>query len=170
MKDIEIRFAENKDLSTIVAIYNETIPSRMVTADLTPVTTAERTAWFQTYDPKRRPLWVVTHAQQVIGWFGLEDFYGRPAYQATVEISIYLAAAARGQGLGKYILAFVEKEARLHGIRTILAFIFAHNAASIRLFSRYGYAEWGHLPGVAELDGVARDLAIYGKRIDRTEN
>jgi phosphinothricin acetyltransferase len=44
--------------------------------------------------------------------------------------------------------------------------VFAHNAPSIALFERHGFVRWGLLPGVAELDGVERDLAILGLRLD----
>ncbi len=47
----------------------------------------------------------------------------------------------------------------------MLAFVFAHNAPSVALFERAGFATWGRLPRVAELDGVERDLAILGRRI-----
>ena len=47
----------------------------------------------------------------------------------------------------------------------MLAFVFAHNAPSIALFEQAGFAAWGRLPRVAEIDGVERDLAILGRRI-----
>ena len=50
-------------------------------------------------------------------------------------------------------------------IRTVLAFVFAHNAPSIALFEAAGFEAWGRLPRVAELDGIERDLAILGRRI-----
>jgi L-amino acid N-acyltransferase YncA len=50
--------------------------------------------------------------------------------------------------------------------RTLLGFIFAHNRPSIALFEQAGFARWGLLPCVAELDGTERDLAILGRRVD----
>ncbi|MSU52903.1 MAG: N-acetyltransferase, partial [Opitutaceae bacterium] len=40
-----------------------------------------------------------------------------------------------------------------------------HNAPSLALFDSYGFSRWGHLPRVAVLDGVARDLIIVGRRL-----
>ena len=54
---------------------------------------------------------------------------------------------------------------RLITISTLLAFVFGHNDASVRLFRDAGFADWGTLPRVAELDGVERDLVILGKRL-----
>jgi phosphinothricin acetyltransferase len=49
-------------------------------------------------------------------------------------------------------------------IRTLLAFIFAHNGPSLRLFERAGFVRWGLLPRIAELDGIERDVTILGFR------
>ena len=46
-----------------------------------------------------------------------------------------------------------------------IAFIFAHNEPSIRLFSGLGFEKWGYLPEIAELDGIRRDLMILGKKL-----
>jgi phosphinothricin acetyltransferase len=51
------------------------------------------------------------------------------------------------------------------GIRTLLAFIFAHNAPSLRLFQAAGFERWGLLPRVAEMDGREYSLAILGRRM-----
>ena len=52
------------------------------------------------------------------------------------------------------------------GIATLLAFIFGHNEPSLALFRSFGFETWAHLPHVAELDGIERDLLILGRRID----
>lgn len=94
----------------------------------------------------------------------LTYFYGRAAYDHTVEISIYIDENVRGQHLGTAALTFVEQNVAKFGIETVLAYIFGHNKVSQALFRKFGYEKWGHLPEVAELDGVKRDLDIFGKR------
>mgnify|MGYP001950957632 CR=1 FL=1 len=163
--DITFRIATLEDLPIIVGIYNSTIPSRMVTADLEPVTVEDRLQWFHEHTPEKRPLWVVECEGNICGWVSLQSFYGRPAYHATVEISIYLHENYRGQGLGKKILSKVMEECPQFGIETLLAFIFGHNEPSLQLFYHFGFEKWGHLPEVAELDGVKRDLLILGRKI-----
>lgn len=159
------RLAASADLPYIVDVYNQTIPTRMATADLAPVTIEDRQAWFDAHNSEKRPLWVIEAEGQPAGWVSLGDFYGRPAYQGTAEISIYIDQAYRGQKLGQAALAFVEGETERLRIQTLLAFIFHHNQASLQLFQKNGYQVWGHLPDVAELDGVARSLDILGKRL-----
>jgi phosphinothricin acetyltransferase len=100
-----------------------------------------------------------------LGWLSLRSFYGRPAYAATVEAGVYTAPAAQRRGVGKSLLAHALGAAPSLGIRTVLAFVLAHNAPSVALFEGAGFVTWGRLPRVAELDGVERDLAILGRRI-----
>lgn len=165
MTPLTIRDARGADLPAIVAIYNASIPGRMATADTAPVTVEQRLPWFREFDPARRPLWVAADAGgAVLGWLSLRSFYGRPAYAATVEVGVYTAPAAQRRGVGRTLLAHALARTHALRIRTLLAFVFAHNAPSIALFERHGFARWGLLPGVAELDGIARDLAILGHR------
>lgn len=164
------RIAELSDLPEIVAIYNSTVASRVVTADTEPITVASRNAWFADHDPQRRPLWVVDGIAEdgqthVIGWLSYSNFYGRPAYAGTAEISIYLHEAARGGGLGRYLLEQAMSFAPQIDVHTLLGFIFGHNAPSLALFAAFGFTRWATLPKVALLDGVERDLIIVGKRV-----
>jgi L-amino acid N-acyltransferase YncA len=159
------RDATLDDLPGIVAIYNSTVPSRLVTADLEPVSVESRLAWFHAHGPQARPLWVVEEAGKVIAWLSFTDFYGRPAYSRTAEVSIYLAEEARGKGLGKQLLEAALAQAPALGIDTVLGFVFGHNEPSLRLFRGFGFSPWGTLPRVAVLDGVERDLVILGRRL-----
>lgn len=160
-----IRLATLADLPVIVDIYNSTIPGRMVTADLEPVSVESRLPWFHAHQPARRPLWVAEQDGRVVAWISLSDFYGRPAYNATAEVSIYLDESVRGRGLGRALLQFVVETAPQYGVQTLLGFIFGHNQPSLKLFERFGFASWAHLPEVASLDGVARDLIILGRKL-----
>ena len=102
MPDLIYRNATQNDLSRIVEIYNSTIPLRTVTADTETVSVESRQKWFDEHSPDKRPLWVVENGDnQIIGWVSFQSFYGRPAYDATVEISIYLDPAQRGQRIRK---------------------------------------------------------------------
>jgi len=159
------RDATLEDLPGIVAIYNSTVPSRLVTADLEPVTVESRLAWFHAHGPRARPLWVVEENGTVVAWLSFSDFYGRPAYLRSAEVSIYLAESARGKGLGKQLLQAALERAPALGIDTVLGFIFGHNEPSLRLFRGFEFQTWGTLPRVAVLDGVERDLVILGRRL-----
>jgi len=159
------RLARQEDLTAIVAIYNSTVASREVTADTEPVSVASRQAWFDEHHPDKRPLWVAERDGVVIGWLSYSNFYGRPAYAGTAELSIYLHEKARGLGLGRYFLEQAIAFAPSIKVHTLLGFVFGHNIASLKLFEVFAFERWANMPGVATLDGVERDLVILGKRV-----
>ncbi len=166
------RLATLADLPAIVAIYNSTVASREVTADTEPVSVESRLQWFEEHEPQRRPLWVIEAADDngaspaTLGWISYSNFYGRPAYSGTAEVSIYIDEAWRGKGVGRYGLEQAIAFAPRIKVHTLLGFIFGHNAPSLGLFRKYGFDTWANLPRVANLDGVERDLIILGKRVD----
>jgi len=161
-----LRDATEADLPAIVAIYNATIPGGLVTADTTPVTVQARLPWFRAHTPDRRPIWVVEDAAgAVCAWLSFSDFHPRPAYHPTAEISVYVAETHRRRGLGQFLLARALERAPALGVKSLVGLIWAHNEPSLRLFAKFGFATWGHLPRVALLHGVERDLIIVGRRV-----
>ncbi len=163
--NMHIRYATHQDLPDIVAIYNASIAGRMATADTQPVTVAARETWFRDHDPERRPLLVAEDARGIAGWLSVRSFYGRPAYHATVELGYYVAPDRRGQGVGRLLLGEALSRAPGLGVRTLLAFVFVHNAPSVGLLEAFGFARWGLLPAVAEMDGREYDVLIMGRRV-----
>ena len=162
-----IRDATEIELPAIVAIYNSTIPGRMATADTQPLTVVSRHDWFHEHNPNARPLWVALENNDIAGWLSFQSFYGRPAYHATAELSVYVASDRQRKGIGNALLAKAIELAPQLGLKTLLGFIFGHNDASLRLFEKLGFQRWGVLPRVAELDGVDRDLIVVGRRVVR---
>ena len=188
-----IRPAIETDLQAIVEIYNSTIGSRIATADTKPVAVESRLSWFHNRDFAYRPIWVVDinpnlskledprieklgeskivnlfsrRAQDnIVAWLSFNDFYGRPAYQFTAEISLYVAQDYRLQGLADVLLKKAIRDCPKLRIKTLLAFVFGHNIPSIKLFTKHGFSRWGLLPQVAEMDRTERDLLILGRRI-----
>ena len=160
-----IRDASESDLPSIVAIYNAAIPGRLATADTEPVSVESRRAWFRAHDPARHPLWVVEREARIVGWLSVSEFYGRPAYAATAELSVYVDPTTQRGGVATALLEHALARASGLGLQTYLGFIFAHNARSVALFRKFGFEPWAHLPRVAVLDGVERDLLILGRRL-----
>ena len=162
---LTIRNATDADLDAVVEIYNAAIPGRMATADTEPVTVVSRRAWFQEHYLEQRPLWVACRGDVILGWLSFQSFYGRPAYHATAEISVYVSSRHRRAGVGRTLVARAVAEAPGLGLKTLLGFIFGHNEPSLRLFESFAFERWALLPRVAELDGIERDLVIVGRRI-----
>ena len=159
------RLATRDDLPSIVEIYNATIPSRLVTADLEPVSIESRIEWFEQHKPDFRPLWVAEQDGHIAGWLSFSTFYGRPAYNKTSELSVYVGESFRYRGLGSYFLAQAIAHAPSIGIDRLIGFVFGHNRPSLELFEKLGFERWGELPGVTLLDAVERDVIILGRRV-----
>ncbi|HEY9061834.1 MAG TPA: GNAT family N-acetyltransferase [Pseudobacteroides sp.] len=165
LEKIFIRDAQINDLKAIIEIYNSTVPGRIVTADTEPVSIASRKRWFYEHSSDFRPLWVAIKDEEIVGWLSFQSFYGRPAYNKTAELSIYIAEGFRKKGIGQLLLKKALDESPRLKINNLLGFIFGHNIASLNLFYKFGFVSWGVFPGVAEIDGVERDLVIVGKRV-----
>ncbi|MGU3472194.1 N-acetyltransferase family protein [Paenibacillus sp. D51F] len=153
------------DLPAIVAIYNTTIPGRMVTADLEPISTDARIQWFHEHSAERRPLWVLKDGEHIVAWLSFQSFHPRAAYDGTAEISIYLSEALRGQGIGGSLLRKAMEACPAIGVHTLVGLVFGHNEPSLRLFEKHGFGQWGRLPDVAILDGISRDLVYVGRKV-----
>jgi L-amino acid N-acyltransferase YncA len=170
MKNSELIFrdATISDLVKIVGIYNSTVPTRMVTADTDVVTVESRFDWFYSHNPENRPLWVVenNNSKEILGWVSFQSFYGRPAYNSTAEISIYLDVDVRGKGIGKLVLEYSIERAKSFGVKTLIGYIFEHNEPSLKLFKYFDFEDWGFLPNIAVLDGIEKGVRILGKRIN----
>ncbi len=163
-----MRVATTQDLPRIVEIYNSTISSRTATADTVPVSIESKVAWFNAHNPATRPLLVKERNSTLIGWLSFENFYGRPAYSHTAEISIYIDEKFRGMGLGKEMLQYAIELAPSLNLKNLLGFVFRHNQASIALLSNFGFEQWGLLPNIATMDGESYALCIYGLSLSDT--
>ncbi|KPE51140.1 GNAT family N-acetyltransferase [Chryseobacterium indologenes] len=167
MSGIKFRNASLEDLENIVEIYNSTVASRMVTADVEEVTVESKRQWFDEHNPQTRPLWIVENVDdEIVGWVSFSSFHERAAYSGTAEVSIYLNEKSRGKGYGREILQYCIDNASKFKIHTLVALIFLHNEPSLKLFRNSGFEDWGTLPDVAILDGVKRSLKILGRKVD----
>ena len=158
-----IRDAVEADLLAIVEIYNATVPTRIVTAEPVPTTVEARLPWFREHSSEHYPFWVAESEGRVIAWLDFKKFLPRCAYRGTAEISVYVDEEFRRRGVGQRLLEQAIARAPSLGITALVGFIFGHNEPSLKLFQRLGFERWGFFPGVAQLDGVERDLVVMGQ-------
>ena len=158
-----IRDAVETDLPAIIDIYNATVPTRVVTAELEPTTIEARLPWFREHSPHDYPFWVAESDGGVIGWLDFKKFLPRYAYRGTAEISVYVDEKFRRRGVGQRLLQQAIARAPSLGITALVGLIFGHNEPSLKLFQRFGFERWGFFPAVAQLDGVKRDLVVMGR-------
>ncbi len=166
LAQLRVRDAIEADLPAIVDIYNHSIPGAWSTADTKPVTVAERVDWFRKHDPLKRPLWVAELDGQIVAWIGLTSFYaGRPAYDATAEVSLYIGTEFQRQGIGSQLKRRMIEHCPKLGVTTLVSMHFDHNEATRRINRRLGFEEAGHLREIAVVNGQPRGLVISLLRI-----
>ena len=78
---------------------------------------------------------------------------------------MYVDTAHHRRGVGRALLGHALDACPRLGVTSVVGYVFGHNAPSLALFEGFGFSRWGHLPAIAELDGVARDLVIVGRRV-----
>lgn len=166
-----IRDATIEDLPTIVSIYNQSIPAGRATADTRPITVEERTPWFAQFNPDKRPIWVAEQEGRIVGCIYLTSFYGgRPAYDKTAEVSLYIDSSAQGSGLGTLLMQSMIDACPRLGVTTLIGMYFDHNEATQRLNAKFAFQPVGHLPEIAEVRGEKRGLKIAILRVGADAN
>lgn len=102
----------------------------------------------------------------ILGWAALSQVSARNVYRGVAEVSVYVAAAARGKCVGKALLHALVQESEAVGIWTLQAGIFPENAASIALHRSCGFHRVGVRRRLGKLGGVWRDVLLLEKRSD----
>jgi len=164
--ELRIRDATEADLPAIVDIYNQSIPAGWSTADTKPIMVADRVEWFRKFDPVKRPIWVAEVDGHVVAVAYLSSFYaGRPAYDATAEVSVYIAITHQRRGIGRRLKQWVIEQCPRLGVTTLLSMHFDHNEATRRINESLGFQQMGHLTEIAVVQGHRRGLVISALRI-----
>jgi L-amino acid N-acyltransferase YncA len=101
---------------------------------------------------------------QIVGWAALSPVSSRCVYAGVAEVSIYIAAEARGQGIGRQLLAALVAESEQHGLWTLQAGIFAENVASLALHASQGFRTVGRRERISQLHGQWRDTLLLERR------
>jgi phosphinothricin acetyltransferase len=137
---LSIRLATVEDVDAINDIYNHYVQSSVCTFHLEPVTRKKRSEWFEAHKGR----YGVTVAEMdgaVVGWASLSNHRPRPAYDGTVESSVYIHKDFHRQGLGRVLMVDLIERARHVGFHTIVAGAEASQVASIGLHEQLGFVQ-----------------------------
>jgi L-amino acid N-acyltransferase YncA len=154
-----IEFMTPADWSAVRAIYEEGIATGHATFE---TTAPEWEKWDSGHRPECRL--VARRNNDVLGWAALSPVSGRCVYAGVAEVSVYVAAAARGLGVGKTLLQTLIDAAEQAGIWTLQAGIFPENTASMALHRACGFREVGRRERLGQMNGVWRDVALLERR------
>ena len=161
MEPVTVRDADLADLPRIAAIYDEQVRTAISTFDLEPRPMAYWDARLASTEPGDHVL-VVESAGDVVGYAYSSSYRPRPAYARTREVSVYLDAPARGQGLGRLLYDELLTRMRADGVHQVLAVIALPNDASEALHRACGFERVGLLPEVGWKFGRWVDTALWG--------
>lgn len=107
---------------------------------------------------------VARAGETVLGWAAISPVSARRVYAGVAEVTIYIADAARGQGVGKALLHALIEQSEQNGIWTLQAGIFPENTASLALHRACGFREVGRREKLGQLKGVWRDVILLERR------
>ncbi len=147
------------DWEQVRRIYLEGIASGQATFEV------EAPSWEQ-WDGSHCPFarLVARTGGRVVGWVALSPVSRRACYAGVAEISVYVAAAYRGRGIGQRLMWAAITESERHGIWTLQGATFPENEASLRLQRACGFREIGRRERIAQLRGVWRDTVLTERR------
>jgi len=101
---------------------------------------------------------------EVLGWAALSPVSQRHVYRGVAEVSIYVAAHARGHNIDDRLLAALISESEKNGLWTLQAGIFPENVASIALHKKHGFRVVGQRERIGQVDGRWRDVCFLERR------
>lgn len=141
---IVVRPATRADLPRLTEIYNHYVIHTPITFDLEPYTVERRAAWFEQFAPTgRHRLLVAEEEGLVIGYAGTTRFRVKPAYDTTVETTIYCSQEALGKGVGRMLYAALFETLAGENINRIVGGYTLPNAASAKLHEHFGFKPVG---------------------------
>lgn len=160
------KVANEKDFPEIIKIYNHAVDEKFATADTEYVTVESRKEWFTQHSPETYPIFIAEENNEIVGWCSLSPHRpGRKALRTVAEISYYIHKDHRKKGVAHSLITHTIESAKKLGFRNLISILLDLNKTSIYILEKFGFEKWGHLPNVAEIDGVICGQYIYGRKI-----
>ena len=137
---VGIRPPQPSDLPELTTLYNHYVVSSPVTFDIEPFEVEQRRAWFDHYAPVgRHQLFVADSDGRVVGYATSSAFRGKPAYDPSVETTVYVTAGLTGQGIGARLYRALFDSLEKEDVHRAYAGITVPNPASMALHRSFGF-------------------------------
>jgi L-amino acid N-acyltransferase YncA len=167
---MEMRSAERADAVRIAEIYEYYVTNTVVTFDLVAPSVSDWEGHLRITKDAGYPVLVGCEDDRVIGYAYLSAWKPRPAYRYTAEVSIYVDPAYTGAGRGRALFERLLNEARLAGIRQVIALIAdAGLGASIALHQALGFRPIGRMNRVGFKHDKWVDVDLLQLELDRSD-
>jgi phosphinothricin acetyltransferase len=163
---LEIRSLVPGDWKAVAAIYLDGIASGHATFE-TEVPSWE--AWNRNHLSFARLVAVSAPGGAVEGWAALSPVSARKVYAGLAEVSVYVASAYRGSGVGTKLLKALIEESEKNGIWTLQAIVFPSNLASISVHRKCGFRIVGVRQRIGKMGGTWRDTILMERRSKKVE-
>jgi len=144
----DLRPAGAADLAAIIEIYNHYVAHSHCTFDVTIFDSTSRAGWWRQFDGARRQCWVAAHGHDVLGYACSTEFKPKPAYETSVEVSVYLHPDHAGRGLGRALYERLFNALATQDVHRAYAGIALPNDASLALHRSFGFEQVSHLTEV----------------------
>ena len=145
MADYAVRAATLDDLEALTDIYNHYVVNTAITFDLRTFAAPERRAWFDDHrssGPHR--LLVATDARnRCLGYASSSRWRPKPAYDTTVETSVYCHPEALGRGCGTALYEALFAALASEDVHRVVAGVSLPNPASVSLHEKFGFRPVG---------------------------
>lgn len=165
-----IRQAEEDDLPSITAIYNDEVENTAASFDTTPVDVDERRRWLEARDRARHPVVVADMGGEIAGWGALSPWSQKGAYARAAEVSVYVDRARRGAGVGRALLRDLIDRGRRAGLGVLITRICtADGPESLRLHKSLGFQRIGTMRRVGEKAGRLLDVELLDLHLNNDE-
>jgi L-amino acid N-acyltransferase len=161
---VTIRSARIDDAEAIRTIYNVEVITSTSVFDLEPRSLEDQRRWLEDRSGAHAVL-VAVDDDRVVGFASLSRFKERPAYNTTVEDSVYVDRDQHGRGIGRILLEALIDTARGHGFHTMIGRITADNAPSIALHRAAGFDSVGLEREVGRKFGRWLDVVVMQKML-----
>ena len=140
-----VRPAGEHDLAPLNDMYNHYVKDTHFTFDLEPISIEARREWFTHYGPSgRHRLLVAVASDAFVGYACSSQWRTRPAYDTSIETSIYLAPDAVGRGAGTKLYEELFRSLEGEDVHRAYAGISLPNPASVALHERFGFKRVAH--------------------------
>ena len=156
-----IRPAAPEDFARIVTIYAHYVEQTHTTFELDPPTVQQWSLKWQAARERNHPWLVSEHGGELHGYATAATFNPRPAYNSTVETSIYLHHELVGQGLGRALYESLLAETARRDFHLAVAGIALPNARSVALHELLSFQLVGVFREVGYKLGDWRDVGWW---------
>ena len=142
---VSIRSYHASDCEAILAIVNYNIIHTTNIYEYEIRTLEEQTTLFEEKLAKNFPVLVAEINKTVVGFGYYSEFRSRPAYQFTVEHSVYVSKDFQQKGIGKLLLEELIHSAKKQELNTMIAVIDSENQSSITFHEKAGFVHIGKI-------------------------